>query len=90
MTDQLQEAEVVKAVPGKLGWSIKAPTPFWATLAFRIQFCANKAVMFWLAGTDSMTAAQIKSKVLLLTSIDIFVWALGRSIGIKPPEESKN
>lgn len=89
MADKLQEVEVVKSVPGKLAWSIKSPSPMWATWAFRIQFCANKAIMFWLSGTDSMTTSQIKSKILLLTSIDMFVWALGRSIGIKPPDDTK-
>lgn len=88
MAEDSQPAMVEEQVKGKVGWSIKNPSPLWATYTFRIQFFANKALMLYLAGTDTITPENIKHYLLILASIDLFVWGFAKSIGIKPPESN--
>lgn len=91
MADEQQpttEVQVTKTVKGTLGISVTNPTPMWATWAFRIEFFLNKSVLIYLAGTKHMTVDHIQELLLIFSAIDVFVWGIGRSLGIKPPDES--
>lgn len=87
--DQTQEVEIHEQTPkGKTVLSFTQPTPMWANWIFRIQFFANKAIMFYLAGTTLISPDNIKQYILILASIDLFVWGVDKSIGIKPPDDN--
>ena len=80
------EVETTQQAKGKLVMSVTLPSPMWATWVFRIQFFANKAIMVFLSGTNTISPDHIKQYILILTCIDVFVWGLAKSLGIKPPE----
>lgn len=88
MTDQIP-AEVVQPVKGTVGISFINPTPMWATWIFRVEFFANKAFLLWMSSTNIIHPEQMKGIVGTLAAIDFFVWGIGKSIGVKPPEDVK-
>lgn len=90
MAEDTQTVQVEEQALGKLSLSIKSPTPMWATWAFRIQFCFNKAFLFWVTSVDMFNAAELKTIIATCAAIDLFVWGIGRSIGVKPPETNAN
>ncbi len=63
--------------------SLSAPTPKWVNWFFRIEFVLNKAVLYYLAGDTGMSLSSLKHTLLLLGTIDLAVWGLGRFIGLK-------
>lgn len=63
--------------------SLSRPTPKWVNYIFRAQFVLNKAVMFWLSGTTLISPDNVKETILLLATIDLTVWSVGRFIGEK-------
>lgn len=87
-TTETVQAEVIKPVKGTVGISFKNPTPQWANIIFRVQFFANKAVLYYLAGTSLIPPDKIKQDILILASVDLFVWGIAKSIGVKPPENN--
>ena len=80
------EVQTTEQSKGKLVISLTQPTPMWATWIFRVQFFANKAILFYLAGTTLIPPDMIKQDILILASVDLFVWGIAKSLGIKPPE----
>lgn len=79
---QAQEVQTTKVVTGKVVPSFTLPTPIWATWFFRGEFIINKGLMLYLSGT-SHTIVDLKNDILILTIIDICVWTLAKSIGVK-------
>ena len=63
--------------------SFKDPKPKWATWMFRIQFFANKALMFWLSGTKLIKPEDLGEWILALGAIDLVVWGLAQGFGVK-------
>lgn len=91
MANDTQEAEVTKQVKGTTTLSFADPTPRWATWVFRVEFFLNKALLMWITSTNIVAPEHIKGVVATLAAIDFFVWGIGRSIGVKPPEnDAKN
>lgn len=63
--------------------SVSAPTPKWATWVFRIVFFITTGLSFWVAGTN-LVPESIKVEIMLaFKSLDIIVWGLGKSLGVK-------
>lgn len=86
MDNQTKEVQTTAETKGTLSFSVKYPTPMWATWVFRVEFFANKAFLFYLAGADGFDAHTIKMAILIAGTVDMFVWGIGKSLGIKPPE----
>lgn len=88
MSDEVKttEAEVVQQVQGKTVMSVTLPTPRWATWMFRTQFILNKALMFYLTGTDRVPSSSLKEIILIMAAIDLATWMFANSIGIKPKD----
>lgn len=82
-----QPAEVVQQVKGTVGISFNSPTPMWATWIFRVEFFLNKALMMWIASTDIIPSNKLKVVIATFTAVDFFVWGIGRSIGVRPPDD---
>ena len=75
--------EPVKLENTKTVISLTAPTPKWVNWVFRIEFVLNKAILFYLSGDNGISPANIKHTLLILGTIDLAVWGLGRFIGLK-------
>lgn len=61
--------------------SLDQPTPKWVTWIFRIQFVLNKAVTYYITGAENWSASELKHAMLILGTIDLAVWGIGRFIG---------
>lgn len=67
----------------KVVFSVKKPTPMWATWVFRIVFCLTTAATIIIAGdTDIADALKVKL-TLYLKAADFVIWFMGRGIGVK-------
>jgi hypothetical protein len=89
---QVETAEQVKGTLKIGAQGIVNPTPMWATWIFRIEFFLNKALLYYFTTTTTaqMSAEEVKHWLVVLIAIDGFVWGIGKSMGIKPPEDSKS
>lgn len=85
MSDKSEAVEVDKVVSikGSTVFSLKEPTPRWATWGFRTQFILNKMLMFYLSGTDNVPSSSLKEIFLIMAAIDLGTWMLANSLGIK-------
>lgn len=63
--------------------SLNQPTPAWVNWFFRIEFVLNKAMLFYLSGDTGISLATLKQTLLILGTIDLAVWGLGRFVGLK-------
>ena len=63
--------------------SLNQPTPAWVNWFFRIEFVINKAILFYLSGDSGISIQNIKHTLLILGTIDLAVWGLGRFVGLK-------
>lgn len=82
--------EVTKQVPGKLVFSINAPTPKWATIVFRVTICLCTFASSVVAGDDGIDNVTKVKVMLYLTQGTTLIWGLGRIIGIKKEEIEKD
>lgn len=87
MAEETQEVETTRQSAGSLVLSFKHPTPMWMILVFRVEFFLNKAFMMWVSSSDIIPSTKLKMFLATMTAIDFFVWGIGRSLGIKPPDD---
>jgi len=87
MAEETQEVETTKQSTGSLVISLSHPTPMWAIMIFRVEFLLNKAFMMWVSTTNIVPSAKLQMFIGTMTAIDFFVWGIGRSLGIKPPDD---
>ncbi len=63
--------------------SVKAPTPSWATWAFRIVFILTGVAAFVIAADPAFSDALKVRTGIYLKGVDMVVWAITRAIGIE-------
>lgn len=63
--------------------SLSSPTPQWVTWAFRVEFVLNKVVLFILSASSLFTPNQVKESLIWIAAFDLFVWGMGKFIGLK-------
>lgn len=62
--------------------SLNKPTPSWVNWIFRTEFVLNKVVLFILGSSALFTPNQVKEAVIWIGALDLFVWGMGRFIGM--------
>lgn len=68
--------------------SLNKPTPYWATIAFRVVLVLTSAIAIWVAAT-TLVANGTKVEILLaLKTLDFVAWGIGKLLGVTPTEET--
>ena len=63
--------------------SLSSPTPKWVTWAFRVEFVLNKVLLFILSASSIFTPNQVKESLIWIAAFDLFVWGMGKFVGLK-------
>lgn len=63
--------------------SIQNPTPKWATWLFRIVFLLTSVAVFLVSNEPSIPDPFKIRIALWLKALDVFVWGIGRGLGVK-------
>lgn len=67
----------------KTTFSIKDPSPKWATWLFRIVFLLTSVAVFLVANEPSVPDTLKVRIAVWLKALDVFVWGIGRGLGVK-------
>lgn len=70
--------------------SLNKPTPYWATIAFRVIIVLTSAVAIWVAATTLISNGSKVEILLALKTLDFVAWGIGKVLGVAPADEQPN
>lgn len=88
--EETKTVQTTKEIQGKTVLSFTKPTPMWATWTFRVVFLLTMAASIIIAGEPTIPD-DIKARIFLyLKGLDVFVWGIGKGLGVSKTDFEKN
>lgn len=68
--------------------SLNKPTPYWATIVFRVVLVLTSGIAIWVAATTLVSNGSKVEILLALKTLDFVAWGIGKLLGVAPADET--